>query len=249
MLKNQSGRICVLIAKTSAMARELLCSAFNRHAHFKVVAQVATGTEILECLKTARVDVALIDASLQDGPLSGIGTLRQMRESNSEVKSVVLFDSFDPQLIVDAFRAGARGVFCSSTAEFKALCKCVERVHAGQIWANSCELSHVMEAFGQLAPLRVVNTAGLKLLSKREEDVVRLLAEGLGNREIARELSLSEHTVKNYLFRIYDKLGVASRVEVVLYAVSSTKRMQLAGNRPPERVSDPSDNLIQLGRK
>jgi DNA-binding CsgD family transcriptional regulator len=74
----------------------------------------------------------------------------------------------------------------------------------------------------------VVNAAGLKLLSKREEDVVRLLAEGFGNRDIARELSLSEHTVKNYLFKIFDKLGVSSRVEVVLYSVSSTNRMQFA---------------------
>ena len=85
-----------------------------------------------------------------------------------------------------------------------------------------------MEAFSQLAPLRVVNSEGLRLLAKREEDVVRLVAEGMTNREIAGELGLSEHTVKNYLFRIFDKLGISSRVELVLYVVSSTKQADVA---------------------
>jgi DNA-binding NarL/FixJ family response regulator len=105
----------------------------------------------------------------------------------------------------------------------------VDRVHSGQIWADSADLSDVMEAFSRLAPMKVVNADGLQLLTRREEDVVRLLAEGMQNREIARELGLSEHTVKNYLFHIFDKLGVSSRVELVLYAVSSTKRMQIEG--------------------
>jgi DNA-binding NarL/FixJ family response regulator len=88
-----------------------------------------------------------------------------------------------------------------------------------------------LEAFAQLAPMRVVNADGMRLLTKREEDVVRLLAEGMQNREIAKELSLSEHTVKNYLFHIFDKLGVSSRVELVLYAVSSTKRSPVSGGQ------------------
>jgi len=66
----------------------------------------------------------------------------------------------------------------------------------------------------------VVNTQGAALLSRREIEVVRCVAEGLSNREIAQRLGLTEHTVKNYLFRIFDKLGVSKRVEVVLYAYS-----------------------------
>jgi DNA-binding CsgD family transcriptional regulator len=72
----------------------------------------------------------------------------------------------------------------------------------------------------------MVNSEGLKLLTNREEDVVRLLSEGMQNREIASELKLSEHTVKNYIFHIFDKLGVSSRVELVMYAVSSSKGIQ-----------------------
>ena len=159
------------------------------------------------------------------------------------MKPVILFYSPERHLVVDAFRAGAKGVFCLSKAAFKSLCRCVERVHTGQIWADSSELSEVMEAFSQLAPLRVVNADGMRLLTKREEDVVRLLAEGMQNRDIARELRLSEHTVKNYLFHIFDKLGVSSRVELVLYAVSSTKRTPNFNLQSVVLEGEPASNL------
>jgi len=68
--------------------------------------------------------------------------------------------------------------------------------------------------------MRVIDARGAALLSRREQEVVRCVAEGLSNREIAQRLGLTEHTVKNYLFRIFDKLGVSKRVEVVLYAYS-----------------------------
>ena len=218
--------IFVLIANPHSMARELLMGALQRHRHFQAADSVVTAQEVVDAVKAKRPDVALITASLEDGPLSGLGALRQIRECSPDVKTVILLDGPERNLVVDAFRAGARGVFVMSSSSVKSLCRCVEQVHAGQIWASSSELVEVMEAFTQLAPMRVVNSDGMRLLTKREEDVVRLLAEGMQNREIAKELGLSEHTVKNYLFHIFDKLGVSSRVELVLYAVSNTKWSQ-----------------------
>jgi len=85
----------------------------------------------------------------------------------------------------------------------------------------------VVEAFEASSidnvPLRVVNASGISLLSKREEDVVKLVANGLSNREIAQYLNLSQHTVKNYLFRVFDKLGVSSRTELLIYAMASSR--------------------------
>jgi DNA-binding NarL/FixJ family response regulator len=105
----------------------------------------------------------------------------------------------------------------------------VDQVHAGQIWAKRSELVHVMNAFSEPAPLQVAKADGLRILTRREEEVVSLLADGLQNREIARELNLSEHTIKNYLFHIFDKLGVSSRVEVVLYAASTADAQNAKG--------------------
>lgn len=227
-MTSRDSNITVLVANPHSMARELLIGALKRHKNFTVSDSATTAQEVLDAVAAANPDVLLVTASLADGPLSGIGVLRQMQEEFPDVKSVILLNAPERSLVVDSFRAGARGVFFLSQSNFKSLCRCVEQVQAGQIWASSGELGEVMEAFTQLAPMRVVNADGMRLLTKREEEVVRLLAEGMQNRDIAKELKLSEHTVKNYLFHIFDKLGVSSRVELVLYAVSSTKRTQFA---------------------
>lgn len=216
----------MLIAHPSAMSAELIADAFTRQSRFDVVARAHTVAEVVEGALAGNVNVALISVKLQDNPLGGFAALRQVRECCPKVRSVMLLDAPDASLVVDSFRAGARGVFCPPQSDFKTMCQCVDRVHEGHIWANSDELGYVMDAFAQLAPLRVVNAEGLQLLAKREVDVVRLVAEGLTNRDVARELGLSEHTVKNYLFRVFDKLGVSSRVELVLYVVSSTNRAE-----------------------
>jgi DNA-binding NarL/FixJ family response regulator len=129
-------------------------------------------------------------------------------------------DNYD--LVVDAFRAGAKGVFCR-TESLNLLPKCIRVVHSGQIWANSKQLDRVMEAFASAAPLRLISVEGQRLLTKREEDVVKLVVEGLSNREAAQQLGLTEHTVSNYLVRIYEKLGISSRVELVLYSLTENR--------------------------
>ena len=166
----------------------------------------------------------MINANLADGPLTGFGLLKEIRDSHPAIRSVLLLESHDDDLIVDAFRGGARGVICRSQMGLKELCKCIRCVHEGQIWANSKQLQIVLDAFADAVPLRAFDGKGKNLLSAREDQVVQLVAEGFSNREMARKLNWSEHTVKNYLFRIFDKLGVSGRVELALYAVSRGQR-------------------------
>jgi DNA-binding NarL/FixJ family response regulator len=100
------------------------------------------------------------------------------------------------------------------------------------VWASSIELHFLLEALAQPATASFRHL-GSPPLSARESDVVRCVAEGLTNREIAQRLKLTEHTVKNYLFRIFDKLGVSSRVEVVLHALGNggSRSSHSPGNR------------------
>jgi DNA-binding NarL/FixJ family response regulator len=213
--------IRILVAH-GTMAGELLAEALK--SSFTVVARATTAMEAMENIGATSADVALIAASLQDGHLGGFRALRGIRENYPDVRCVMLLERCDRELVVDAFRAGAKGVFSSAQSEFQLLRKCITAVHAGQVWANSHELNYLLDAFSsQPSPLQVQDVNGTQLLTKREEQVVRLLAEGLTNREIAKELSLSTHTIKNYLFRIFDKLGVSTRVELVMYAVNCTK--------------------------
>ena len=82
----------------------------------------------------------------------------------------------------------------------------------------------VINALQTAMPFRGVNSRGEELLTKREQGLVPLVASGLTNREISTRLGVSEHTIKNHLFRIYEKLGISSRVELILYAVSERDR-------------------------
>src|SRR5262249_42412840 len=127
--------------------------------------------------------------------------------------------------------------FCR-TEPFRLLGKCIQCVNGGQVWASSSELQFVLHALAKPA-LANFNSNGRALLSARETDVVRCVAEGLSNREIAQRLKLTEHTVKNYLFRIFDKLGVSSRVEVVLFALGNGPSPRTIGAPAPRRQTQP----------
>lgn len=164
--------------------------------------------------------VALFAFSPADGLKVSMATLRRFHVSHPEVVKVLLAESCDRELAVYAFRSGARGIFCITDASLRLLCKCIQRVASGQVWADAEHLRYLLDSVVEVPSLRVLNSQGDSLLTPREQQVVALVVEGLANRPIARELNLSEHTVKKYLFRIFEKLGVSTRVELVLYAVN-----------------------------
>lgn len=223
-VKPDLSTITVVVADADVMACRLLAGGLRRYRQLRVLECHLPAAGILKQVSEVRPDILLVATSLADGPLSGLAVARELHRSEPEIRVVVLLDSSQRDLVVEAFRSGAKGVFCRSDFEIKALWKCVASVNSGQIWANSQQLQFVMETFCEAAPLHLVNSEGIGLLTKREEDVVRQVAEGLSNREIAEQLKLSEHTVKNYLFRIFEKLGISSRVELVMYAVSAIER-------------------------
>lgn len=212
--------IGVLVADSSQMQSQLLTSALRRHPEFTVVSCAMGAEAILNAVQSFPAQVALMTIDHHNGGGADIGTVRRVHLAKPEMKKVLLVESYDRELVVNAFRAGARGVFCYTHAPFRSLCKCITRVRTGQIWANTQQLQYLIEIIAQVPSLRVVGAQGDHLLTARQEQVVALVAEGLSNREIARELKLSEHTVKKYLFRIFDKLGISTRVELVLYAVT-----------------------------
>lgn len=212
----------VLIADESLMDCQLLRSALSRsRLSFRVVACAVSQADIIRSMNAHPPDIALISESLQDGPLTGFGVLSELHHSFPQTSVIVLLKSAGEDLVVDAFRAGARGVFCRAEP-LHTLCKCINAVQQGQIWANSKQLRSVLNAFASAAPLHLVNSQGRALLTKRETDVVKLVVEGHTNRDVGQKLGLTEHTVSNYLFRIYEKLGISSRVELVLYSLTRT---------------------------
>jgi DNA-binding NarL/FixJ family response regulator len=244
MEANFSKTIHVLVADNARMYTELLADALGRDQQIKVVSTGSDSRKIKEAIREkSNIDVAVLGANLDEVPLQGIALLRELHNTRPEIKGVVLLDSSKREVILEAFRAGARGLF-SRHEPLETLGKCVRQVHAGQVWANSEQLTYAVEALAAAPMMRAVDSGGLSMLSKRELEVVKSLAEGLTNREIASRLGLSQHTIKNYLFRIFDKLGVSSRMELLfltLHPRSSTTfhpeaGIQLNGNATEQRT-------------
>jgi two-component system, NarL family, nitrate/nitrite response regulator NarL len=216
-------RIRVFAADNTSMNTQLLAEALGRDGQFNMATPAAREVDLLTAVKREHAHVALISARQGNDSRGGFGLSREIRSASPNTRVIMLLDSSERTPVIEAFRAGARGVFCR-TEPLKLLAKSIKCVHEGQIWASSSELQFLLEAMLEPVPMSFVSASGTPLLSSRELDVVRCVAEGLSNREIAQRLNLREHTVKNYLFRIFDKLGVSSRVEVVLYALGNQAR-------------------------
>jgi len=232
-----SAAIAVLIADSNRMQAQLLTSALRRRSEFRISTCPVDIASILQSVASTPARVVVLSLNHSVNIANQMAAMRRVHLSHPAVAKVLLVESYDRELVVSAFRSGARGIFCISDAHFRLLCRCIQRVAGGQIWANTEQMVFLLDLISGVPSLRVVNSQGSQMLTPREEQVVALVAEGLSNRDIARELNLSEHTIKKYLFRVFDKLGISSRVELVLYAVNHGNPLQaewLAGvSRPP----------------
>lgn len=216
--------ISLVVGLDNPMASQLTCRELNRHhAHFRVLGCAHTSKQLLQQVCEYQPNVTLLSSDLQGEATGGLRALRELRVSGSRTRPIVLGDWSDPQAVISVFVAGARGVVCKCEP-ISVLCKCIRSVHAGQIWANSSQLGWILEALAAKGPIRIVDAKGVPLLTQREEEIVRMVAEGIPNSEISSNLAISPHTVRNHLCRVYEKLGVSNRVELVLYSLSSREK-------------------------
>jgi len=216
-LEPWSTNVRVLVADSTPLTGQLIADALRKDRSLTVTD--AEANSVIATATTLKPDVAIISEQLQGKPGQGFDILRELRVTVPETRTVMLLDADERNLVVEAFRSGARGVFCRRDP-LKMLTRCVYKVHEGQLWVSGTQLEFLLRALAHAPSTRLVDTKGMELLSKREQEVVRWLAEGHTNSEIALKMKISDNTVKNYLFRIFNKLGVSSRVEVLLYAAN-----------------------------
>jgi DNA-binding NarL/FixJ family response regulator len=217
------AQIRVLIFESTKMGSQLLANMLEGSEYnVKVVGSFTEG--VLDD-KTALpdADIALISVNSSDAPGSRFKLLRDIRLKQPTVRCIMLLDKCDRDQVVESFSSGVMGV-CGRDESCDILCKCIDRVHNGQVWANSEQLHYVLETFCAGNRIRFTDARGNALLTQREETIVYLVAEGMRNREIAQQLRLSEHTVRNYLFRIFEKLGISSRSELILYTLEQRRK-------------------------
>ena len=182
---------------------------------FDVIAQVTNFADAARKVEELKPHLALISVNWQADHAAGYKLISHVHEHCPQTATVALLNDSELQHVLEAFRCGARGVI-SRDEPFRVLAKCIRKVHEGEIWASADQIGFVFESlkkrsesFSERAP----HTA-LAGLTPREKDVAVLVVEGLRNAEIGVKLSVSEHTVRNYIMRIYDKLGVSNRVQL-----------------------------------
>jgi DNA-binding NarL/FixJ family response regulator len=189
-----------------------------------------------------KAQLVVIGADLNDETRTGFDLTHAVRRVHPSVPVVILLNRSTQDAVVNAFRCGARGVFSRQqpVADFL---DCVEHARKGFIWAGAQETNFLLDAFSSIPSPYLTEDSDSSPLTMRELQVVKCAARGKTNKVIACELALSEHTVKNYLFRAFEKLGVSNRVELLFYM---TQRGHTFG---PGRVNDPESDLEIPGVK
>jgi two-component system, NarL family, nitrate/nitrite response regulator NarL len=204
----------VLIVDRDSMSSDLLANALVRDRGCEAAAIHAE--DLLGALAESDVDLVVIAAEIVSKSGSGFDLARTISCAYPAVSVVILLHRATHESVVNAFRAGARGVF-SRQQQMSEFLDCVEHVRKGYIWAARQETDFLLAAFKSIPAPNVIAAVDAPTLTSREMQVVQGAAVGKTNRTIAGELGLSEHTVKNYLFRAFEKLGVSSRVELLFY--------------------------------
>jgi DNA-binding NarL/FixJ family response regulator len=233
----------VLVADATRMDCQLVSDAIQRHGHFRVIGHVTSSTEVVSAVRNTQPDVAVISARLQDGASAGLWALQGLRALHASSRIVMLLDKDERQMVVEAFLNGTRGIFCriGSSGDLR---KCIRSIHNGEIWISNAQIEYVVDALVQAPGLRLSKGPDENALSKRELEIARLVATGLSNLEVSGKLGLSRHTVKNYLFRIFEKLGISTRIELVLYILSQAEPSETTDDPTPALAEESSANRL-----
>jgi DNA-binding NarL/FixJ family response regulator len=220
-VKNRSnGGIRLLMANLPIMLCDLLQNAFESVPDIKIIEPINDVRYLLDVSMCGTADVILLASSQVENVCSAIAILEALPERYRDAKAIVLTQKPGYAEVISLFRAGVKGIVCNEDMRFDLLCKSIRCVYHGQIWASNEQLAHLVSSVSRPKSTNVTDSHGKPLLTAREQQVLHLLAEGMSNHELATMLRLSEHTIKNHLFRIYDKLGVSNRMEAVLYALT-----------------------------
>ncbi|MGZ7032819.1 MAG: response regulator [Thermoanaerobaculia bacterium] len=200
--------IKLILADDHRIILEGLEQLFRRERDFQVLTTCTNGEDALVAVRKLKPDVLVLDYQMPRG--DGLSTLKALRAEGLTTRVVLLTATMDEDDVLDAMQAGVHGLVLKESAAVN-LVNCVRRVAAGQRVLDESMVSRALDRMAQRQD--VSNT-----LSARETEIVKMVASGLRNKEIAGKLAIGEGTVKSHLHTIYEKLGVHGRVELTLYA-------------------------------
>jgi len=202
----------ILIADDHPVVREGLSAMLNRQPDIEVVGEAENGRECVEKTRKLRPDIVLMDLRMPE--MDGVEAMRQIAATNPEVRFIVLTTYDNDEYIFKGIEAGARAYLLKDSPR-EELFKAIRAVHRGESLIQPAVAGKVLDRFAELS--RQVQAP--EALSDREVEVVKLMAEGAANKEIAVSLHISESTVKTHIQTIFQKLGVSERTGAVTQAI------------------------------
>ena len=228
----------VILADTQAIFRAGLRKVFALEDDIRVVGQAETLLQTQSAVAKFSADVLIFEAALTPNPVEAVVNLLRQ---NPSLRVVVVTPGADQDLTLDLFRRGAHGIV-SREVEPELLVECLRKVVAGETWLDSTGVRWVLEAYRNQNN-RPTGSRPKVQLTPKEMLIVSCVTQGMKNKEIALRVGTTEQVVKNYLRKVYDKLGVADRLELALYClnhhvVDNTKV-------PPLPVSAANGNLAK----
>jgi DNA-binding NarL/FixJ family response regulator len=202
----------LLLVEDHASFRQTLALVFDQQPDFEVVAQAGTLVEARRAMRGRAADLGIIDLGLPDG--EGAELIEELHEANPDFAALVLTASLDRAEHARAIEAGAAGVV-HKAADVDEILETTRRLAAGETLISQEELVEMLLIAGQS---REEERESIEQLTRREMQVLRALAEGLTNREIAERLHMSVDTERTHMMNILSKLGVHSRLQALLFA-------------------------------
>lgn len=206
--------IRVILADSQAIYRVGMKKVFALEDDIRVVAQVETLANLYTALQRYPTDVVLLEGQLIAGTIDAIPEL--VRQA-PDAKLIVQVTETDESNTVELYRRGVRGVVPRSIAP-DLLVKCVRKIAEGETWIDNQSISWVIEAYRSQASTLTDPRVQPKL-SKKELAIISCITRGMRNKEIAYQIGTTEQVIKNYLRKVYDKLGVSDRLELALYCL------------------------------
>jgi two-component system nitrate/nitrite response regulator NarL len=242
-------QIRIFVADRNPMNSQLLAESLGRNPRFEITG-VAAAEKVLSLVPLHKTDVAVISAEVDGVTKKGLQLARTLNARYPDVRIVVLLDVGSRDSVIASFHCGAMGVFCR-TEPLSELVACIERVSRGEIGASPTNSEFLIEALRSTPSCEGIEADKIGLLSHRELQVAECAAQGQSNRQIADRLGLSTHTIKNYLFRIFEKLGVSNRFELLflLFRECNGQSMGRAGLGGATELGNTVENYLQAAEE
>ena len=209
------GAIRVILADTQAIFRAGLRKIFALEDDIRVVGQAETLAQTTAALQKFSADILIFEAALAQSPADAASEL--LRQSAS-CRLVFVLQEPDQEMTLELFRRGTHGVV-SREVEPEMLVECLRKVAQGEPWLEARAIAWVLEAY-RTQGMRPVGSRPKVQLTPKESLIVSCVTQGMKNKEIALRVGTTEQVVKNYLRKVYDKLGVADRLELALYCLN-----------------------------